>query len=275
LSRLPSGVKVRTRLCRTALSKSGLPGATYSVNPYFGCSHGCVYCYASFLLRYHQRAERWGSFVEAKVNMPAVLRREKKRPGKVYLGTVCDPYQPAEAEFRLSQAVLEILGGAGFPVEVLTKSDLILRDINLLQRYPGFSVELTITTLDEQVQKLFEPGAVTPQRRLTAAQRLVATGVPVSVFVGPVLPYFSDSFETLFEIFCAIARVGVRRVLVDRFNYLSGKMGVLRSLLQRECPQAVRAFEQACREPEGYAQRLREVVNRALRKAGLEGGVLF
>lgn len=227
------------------------------------------------MLRYFPVSEPWGRFVEAKVNLPAVLRQERKKPGRVYLGTVCDPYQPVEAEFRLSQAVLEILGGAGFPVEVLTKSDLIVRDINLLQRYPGFSVELTITTLDERVQRLFEPGAVTPERRIAAAKRLVEARVPVTVFVGPVLPYFSDSFETLFEIFHQIAQVGVRRVLVDRLNYLGSKMGVLKPLLQKEWPQALPAFEQACRAPEDYAERLRELVLRALHQAGLEGGVVF
>lgn len=227
------------------------------------------------MLRYFPVAEPWGTFVEAKVNLPAVLHRERKKPGRVYLGTVCDPYQPVEARFRLSQQVLEILGRAGFQVEVLTKSDLIVRDINRLQRYPGFSVEMTITTLDERVQRLFEPGAVAPERRIGAVKRLVEEGVPVTVFVGPVLPYFSDSFDSLFEIFHQIARVGVQRVLVDRLNYLSSKMAVLRLLLQRECPQALPAFEQACRAPEDYAERLRELVARALHKAGLEGGVVF
>ncbi|MGQ9678974.1 MAG: radical SAM protein [bacterium] len=274
LSRLPNRVRIRTRRCRTALSKSRIPGADYSVNPYLGCSHGCVYCYASFLKRYYRIVEPWGSFVEAKVNLPAVLQRERKMPGKVFLGTVCDPYQPVEAIFKLSRQVLEILGRAGFKVEVLTKSNLILRDLEIMKRYPGFGVELTVTTLDERVRQIFEPGAVPVDKRLRALARLVEAGVPTTVFVGPVLPYFSDSREELEAIFRAIARAGVRQVLVDRFNYLNEKLPVLRFLL-KEYPKALRAFERANRESEDYAASLRERVTVALQRTGLKGGVVF
>lgn len=195
-------------------------------------------------------------------------------PGRVFLGTVCDPYQPVEVEFRLSRQVLEILGPAGFQVEVLTKSDLILRDLDVLKRYPGFGVEVTITTLNEEVREVFEPGAVPVERRLRALAQLGAAGVPTTVFVGPVLPYFSDSLEQLEEIFQAIARVGVRRVLVDRINYLNKKLRVIVPLL-KDHPEALQAFERANREPEDYGRRLREVATRALQRVGLEGGVVF
>lgn len=208
------------------------------------------------------------------MNLPDVLQRERRIPGRVFLGTICDPYQPVEAVFRLSRQVLEILGRAGFQVEVLTKSDLILRDLDVLKRYPGFGVELTITTLNERVRQVFEPGAVPAERRLQALARLVAAGVPATVFVGPVLPYFSDSAEQLEEIFQAIARTGVPQVLVDRFNYLNEKLPVLRPLL-REHPQALKAFERANCEPEDYAGRLREMVTGALKRTGLEGAVVF
>lgn len=268
-------MSVRTRLCRSALCKTRLPGARYSVNPYVGCTHGCLYCYASFMVRPRRRDAPWGMFVEAKVNLPGVLRQERKPPGRVYLGTVCDPYQPVERMFRLSRQVLEILGGAGFQVEILTKSDLVLRDADLLRRYPGFAVEFTITTLDERVRGFFEPAAVPVERRLRAARELTSRGVETRVFVGPVLPYFSDSVDRLVEIFQAVAATGVRRVLVDRFNYLDRKLPLFRARLQREFPRARAVFERVSADPEGYARELRERVRRALERSGVEGTVVF
>ncbi len=227
------------------------------------------------MLRFTHIAAPWGSFVEAKVNLPAVLRSARCRPGRVLLGTVCDPYQPVEADFQLSRQVLGILGSAGFTVAVLTKSDLVLRDLDLLRRYPGFSVELTVTTLEERVRAFFEPGAAPIANRLAAAEELVRAGVMTTVFFGPVLPYFSDREDKMVAVLEAIARTGVRRVLIDRLNYLSRKLPVLRQGLRREFPLALTAFERVLRQPENYAAELKAKAIAALKRVGLEGGVVF
>ncbi len=226
------------------------------------------------MLRYTRIEEPWGSFVEAKINLPELLRQER-RQGRVILGTVCDPYQPVEARFQLSRQVLEILGGFGFSVEILTKSDLVLRDIDLMQRHPSISVELTLTTLDERVRAFFEPGAPPAVRRLKAAEELVRAGIPTTVFFGPVLPYFSDSEAKMTELLQAIARTGVRRVLIDRFNYLRHKLPGFRSRLQKEFPLALQSFVLLTERPDEYTSALRERALRVLKKVGLEGGVVF
>ncbi len=226
------------------------------------------------MLRYARIDEPWGSFVEAKVNLPELLYRER-RQGRVILGTVCDPYQPVEAHFQLSRQVLGILGTAGSRVEILTKSDLVLRDLDLMQRYQSISVELTITTLDERVRAFFEPGAPPAARRLKAAEELVRAGIPTTVFFGPVLPYFSDSEEKMTEILQAIARTGVHRVLIDRINYLPNKLPGFRSRLQAEFPLALQSFVRVTAKPEEYSGELRERAIRVLNKVGLEGGVVF
>ncbi|MEO0069505.1 MAG: radical SAM protein [candidate division WOR-3 bacterium] len=274
-SRLPSGFRVGTRQCRSALNKTQIPGADFCVNPYFGCSHGCLYCYASFMLKHFRITEPWGSFVEAKVNLPTVLQKEHKRLGRVLLGTVCDPYQPVEADFQLSREVLRILGQAGFEVEVLTKSDLVLRDLDLLMRYPSFSVELTITTLEEEVREFFEPGAAPIARRFEAAERLVKSGVETTVFFGPVLPYFSDSEEKIGAILEAVAQTGVKWVLIDRLNYLKKKLPLFRLRLRQKFPLALTAFERALKVPEVYAAELRAKAISALNRVGLDGRVVF
>lgn len=275
LSSLPSGQKVRTRACKSALNRTGIPGGDFCLNPYLGCTHACLYCYASFMLRYSGIAEPWGSFVEAKINLPKILVKEAKRPGQVLLGTVCDPYQPAEEIFQLSRRALEILGLAGYQVEVMTKSDLVLRDLNLLKKFPGFSVEMTITTIDERVSALFEPNAPSPARRLRAVAALVQAGVATTVFFGPVLPYFSDSFEQMVAILSAIKSTGCRRVIIDKLNYLRTKMAIIAPKLNQGFKPAIAAFERALLEPKTYVAQLRERALMALKMSGFEGRLIF
>ena len=121
------------RLCKGILSKSGIAGIDYAVNPYLGCSHACVYCYARFMTRFNHAGEEWGTFVDAKVNCVEVLRAEaiKKTRGKVLLSSVTDPYQPLEARYKLSRGAIEELLKHQYPLSVLTKSNLVLRDIDL------------------------------------------------------------------------------------------------------------------------------------------------
>ncbi|MEO0019371.1 MAG: radical SAM protein [candidate division WOR-3 bacterium] len=275
LSSLPSGQRVRTRRCKSALNRTGIPGGDFCLNPYLGCTHGCLYCYASFMLRYSGINEPWGSFVEAKINLPEVLLKEAKRPGQVLLGTVCDPYQPVEEIFHLSRRALEILGSSGYQVEVMTKSDLVLRDLDLLKRFKGFSVEMTITTIDEKVGAIFEPNAPSPFRRLKAVAELVQAGVETTVFFGPVLPYFSDSFEQISAVLSAIKRTGCQRVLIDKLNYLGTKMAIITPKLAQGFKPAIFAFERALLEPRAYVAGLRERVLRALKMSGLEGRLIF
>ena len=127
-------VTVGLRRCKTILSPSRIGGVDYAVNPYIGCEHGCVYCYARFMSRLGHRGEEWGSFVDVKVNAPQVLRAEavRRKPGRVLLSSVTDPYQPVERRFKLTRSILRILLDYGYPIVVQTKSTLVLRDIKHL-----------------------------------------------------------------------------------------------------------------------------------------------
>ena len=146
---------------KSILSKSGIDGIAYCVNPYVGCSHGCAYCYASFMKRFTGHREPWGSFVDVKVNAPMLLEKQTRRAGAgtILLSSVTDPYQPAEARYRVTRGCLEVLAGRHFPVDILTKSPLVLRDLDLLKTFDNLSVGLTITTDDDAMRKVFEPGA--------------------------------------------------------------------------------------------------------------------
>jgi DNA repair photolyase len=154
-------------IVKSALVRSKIPGVDYVINPYLGCAHGCRYCYAVFMRRYSRghSASPWGSFVEVKVNLPDVLRAElhrKKQPGRALLASVCDPYQPVEARYRLTRTCLELLQGHGWGIDILTRSPLVSRDLDILQEMPNASIGFSIPTDDDRVRHILEPQAPPP-----------------------------------------------------------------------------------------------------------------
>ncbi len=204
----------REILSRTVLTRTGIPGYDYCLNPYVGCEHGCSYCYASFMKRFTGHTEPWGAFVDAKVNAPEVLRRQLRRArrGSVLVGTVTDPYQPVERTYRLTRGCLEALAERQLPVNVLTRSPLCLRDLDVFRRFEELSVGLSITTDDDATRRLFEPHAPPIPARLEALRTLRREGIATYVFVGPLLPMDPDRL---------VEQIGgaAGEVLVDRLNY--------------------------------------------------------
>ena len=152
-------LKIGKIQCKTIMGKSGIGPVDYAINPYLGCSHGCVYCYARFMSRMGHKGEEWGSFVDVKENAVERLKIEvvKKKKGLVLLSSVTDPYQPLEAKFKLTRGCLEVLLEYQYPVNILTKSSLVLRDLDLIKDFDSIEVGFTITSLDNDVSKIFEP----------------------------------------------------------------------------------------------------------------------
>lgn len=198
--------------CRRALSPSGLPHIDYALNPYGGCEHGCVYCYAPEVTR--TPWEEWRK-VRVRENIPERLSRELPGiSGTVGVGTSTDPYQGAERRFRLTRRCLGILRNSGFDVHIHTKSDIILDDIDLIADMKA-SVEVTITGVDRRTSLITEPGAPLPDARLDALRSLVFHGVRASALVEPVMSTISGREDDMAD---AIASTGVRRVLLGGLN---------------------------------------------------------
>ncbi len=202
---------------KTALVKSRIPGVEYVINPYLGCGHGCRYCYAVFMKKYARRCQgaAWGSFVEPKVNIAAVLRAElarKRQRGRAMLASVCDPYQPLEARYRLTRQCLEALRDYGWGIDILTRSPLVTRDLDLLTEAPEVSVGFSIPTDDETVRRVTEPQAPSIPARIAALKRLAEAGVRTWVFIAPMLPM---NPARLIELIAPYAG----RVMMDPLNY--------------------------------------------------------
>src|ERR671912_2455098 len=190
--------------CRTALNRvSGMP-FRWSLNPYRGCVHGCHYCYARATHSYLglNADEDFATRIVVKANMPEVLRQELGRRSwtreRVAIGTATDAYQPCEGRYRLTRRCLEALRDAHTPVSIVTKSTLILRDLDLLTELahgPGATVYFTITTLDLQLWRVIEPSTPPPRKRLEVLRRLSQAGIPTGVFLAPILPGITDGVE--------------------------------------------------------------------------------
>ncbi len=244
--------------CRTALNRSAIPGIDYCLNPYTGCLFGCAYCYASFMKRFCGIEGKWGSFVQIKVNFADCLAKQlrKTQPGKVMLSSVTDPYQPAERKYQLTRNSLELLADSEMSVSILTKSDLVLRDLQVLKRLPRVEVGFTITTIDREAAHFLEPGAPSPERRFTALARLAEAGINTWVFIAPVIPGIGDTEANLESILKRAAQSGVREVEYDPLNFYPTAISNLKLLFQRYWSGLLPSFLKDCANPSAYRDQL-------------------
>ena len=172
------------------LTQSNLPVSDYSVNPYVGCAHACKYCYASFMKRFTGHSEPWGAFVDVK-HWPPILRPERYAGKELFIGSVTDPYQPLEETCKRTRALLEQLQGSGCKISIATKSDLVLRDLDLIKTFPDARVSWSINTLDEDFRKEMDE-AVSIERRLAAMKAFHDAGVRTTCFISPIFPGITD-----------------------------------------------------------------------------------
>ncbi len=235
---------VREIKCKSILTKSGIEGVDYAINPYVGCSHGCVYCYAIFMKRFTGHEEEWGTFVDAKVNAAEVLARQMRRAkaGNIVFSTVTDAYQPLERKYQITRACLEVLTAYDFPVSILTKSDLVLRDLDLLRLLRDVEIGFTIATLDEDVWWVFEPRSSPVPARLAALAELAEAGIKTWAFCGPLLPFLSDSEEQMDALFGELARAGVSYIHMDSMKLSGAIGGRVRRVLERHYPNLVEGY---------------------------------
>jgi DNA repair photolyase len=215
----PFKTTVTVDATRKIITRNDSPDLSFdrSINPYRGCEHGCVYCFARPTHAYLGLSPGldFESKLFMKPNAPELLERELSAPGYVpktiAIGTNTDPYQPIERRHQIMRRILEVLERAGHPVGIVTKSALVLRDLDILARMAErnlVKVAISVTTLDAKLARTMEPRASTPQRRLDALRQLVKVGVPASTLVAPVIPAINDA--EIERILDAVVAAGVR-----------------------------------------------------------------
>lgn len=205
-------MKLTTVPVKTYLTKSKIPGAGYVINPYIGCPHKCLYCYAEYMRKINAHTEPWGDFLDVKLSNthlhPAQLFHQH-----VMLSSVTDAYNPFEKKYEITRRILQQLVECQAYVSILTKSALVTRDIDLFKQLPGCEVAFSFSTADDAVRQLVEPGASTVQERLNALKIVHEAGLPTAVMAAPLLPGISD--------FKAIVRAAAPYTRTFRFDSLN------------------------------------------------------
>ena len=257
-----------------------------TVNPYSGCSHRCVYCYATF-----EWNQDFFDIVKVKVNAPSVLRNEllswrKSTIEPVFLSTATDPYQPAEGVYRVTRRIIEILQSKGIPYYIFTKSSTIVRDLDIHAKYKDKCIIVwSLTSVDEKIKKLIEPGA-SPAKSIFKAMRLFSErGVLTGVNVDPVIPGLTDDPTHLRRIIKetsasggSFASIGVLRIRNDIWERI--KKLLISSGLTRTYRTLIRLYFREGRKkgpyllpPDNYVKSLRDFFESEVSKAGLSFGI--
>jgi DNA repair photolyase len=258
-------MEVKETKCKTLMSKSS-GGYDFTINPYKGCSHGCAYCYAPFFLR---EKREWGSFVDVKSNAVEVLEKEmsKNPKGSILISIVTDPYQAVEKEHNMTRNILEKLNKK-YHVSILTKSENVLRDIDLFRRL-DCEVGMTITTLDENHARNFEPNATPPMRRLDVLSYLKVSGVKTYIFFGPLLPLISD-----IDLERTVSRLAAARpvkIMVDRLNIKgTNHWKSLRTFLDNNYPGMSDKWKEILFSQNDYYDKLKQTLIGLFNKYGVK-----
>jgi len=225
--------------CKTALSPSSLPDLDYSLNPYRGCQHNCIYCYVPNVINIPR--ENWGKFVEIKRNIPLILSKElkRKKPGIIGISTVTDPYQPVEKKYKLTRYCLEQLLKHDFPVCIQTKSSLITRDIDIISKISDAEVMISIGTLNDKERKLLEPNSSSIKERLKTLKIFANNNIKTSVFFGPIYPTITT--KEIPNIIDTFIQHNISEITIDNLHLKPGIWENIQKKLQNQ-PIIYKAF---------------------------------
>lgn len=276
-------IKVKSALHHTRLPYSPKP-FYYTLNLYRGCRHGCPYCFARYTHWFlgFQNSFDFQRKIQVKVNILEVLEQELTQPRRkkdwISLGAATDPYQPAEKKYQLARRTFELLAKHSWPAVFSTKSDLVLRDLDVFKKVVDRStgaIAMTLTTLDPSLQKFLEPHAVPIHRRLDALRALKAAGIPCGIHLMPIIPFVTDSDEAIEGMVKVAAEIGV-----DYFVYnvlrLRGEVvrGYYLSVLKARDPAAyqrtLKLYGSRAYPSDDYISRLQQKVAFYREKWGLK-----
>src|SRR5438105_6290641 len=267
---MASGVTFEEIECKTIINSTNTPGLGFrwSIIPYRGCQHACVYCFARGTHDYlgYDAGRDFESRIVVKVNGPDVLRKELSRPSwrreLIVLGTACDPYQQAELKYEISRKLLQVMLEFLQPVHMLTKSASVVRDLGLwaeLARATDAQIAFSIPTLDETIWKKMEPGTAKPAKRLEALRKLVEAGVPCGVMLAPVIPGLTDDTAHIEEVVRSAAECGASFVSPNVLNLKPGTKEWFMPALREAYPLLAGKYERDYRghyAPKDYTQEL-------------------
>ena len=255
---------VRTIETRGVITKTDLPVCDYAANPYIGCTHACRYCYASFMKRFTGHPEPWGTFLDVK-RWPDIRDPSRYAGAEVFIGSVTDPYQPCEEKYKRTRAVLEQLQGSGTKLSIATKSDLILRDLDLIKSFPNARVSWSVNTLDEGFREDMD-NAVSIERRLAAMKVFRDAGVRTTCFISPIFPEITDVKAIIGR-----AKDSCNLIWLENLNLRGTFKPQIMEYIARKSPRLLPLYRDIyTRGDNGYWQRLDEEMRAYAKQIGLD-----
>ncbi len=234
-------MKIKEKKVKSVITRSNLPDADFVLNPYIGCQHACIYCYADFMKRFTgHKGEDWGSFVDVKINAPETITSKSiKKNSIILIGSVTDPYQPLEAKYKITRGCLERLLEFQPKLEILTKSFLILRDLDLLKQFKNLKVGISVGILNEDISKKLEPYSPSPKRRLETLRKLHEEGIGTYLFISPIFPEITN-FEELIK----LSKNYVDEVLFENLNIRANNRKKIFEFLKENRSELIPLYEQ-------------------------------
>ena len=259
---------------KNILSRSKIGSGGYAINPYVGCPHGCIYCYAEFMRGVTGHEEAWGEFLDVKdFDVASLVKFTGLRGGeRIFMSSVTDCYNSYEARFGATRKVLEALAGSDINLQILTKSSLVTRDMDLLQTMPNVRVGVSLSVIEESLRRTLEPRASPAAARIAAIKKLRAAEVKTYIFVAPIFPQITPVFDIISHYGDA-----ADEMWFDRLNLYPNFRDKILAFIGRNFPALLPLYKQIYLFGEdGYFERLADEIRlTAQEKFGSEGDERF
>ncbi|MBN1803361.1 MAG: radical SAM protein [Candidatus Lokiarchaeota archaeon] len=263
-------MKINIKEAKSIITKSNIPSIDFVINPYVGCQHGCIYCYAEFMIRFTgHKGEKWGEFLDIKQCDLSKINPHKYDRTSILFSSVTDPYLPLEKKYGNTRKILKSLIGTSAEVEILTKSKLVTRDIDLFKQFDNISIGISISTLDEPFSRIVEPKASKPLDRLDAIKEIHDRGLKTYLFISPFFPGITD-YRAIIE----NTLDHTDHYMFENLNFRPHNIPRINAMIKKYYPQLISLYQELQRN-HSYWELLEEEIINFCEKKGIDYRIEF
>lgn len=265
-------MKIREIKAKSIITKSGLPDSDFVINPYVGCAHGCIYCYARFMKRFTNHKEPWGKFLDVKINASDLIPEETNlyKNKSITISSVTDPYQPEEGRYELMSKILAKLIPLQPKLCVMTKSYLIIRDIELLKQFKDCVAGVSLSLLEDKIRKEVEPFSSSVKLRISAVKVLKESGIRTFIFISPMFPELTDWKEIIRK-----TKDFADEFWFENLNVRGMNWGNIKEWLKNKHPDLLKQYEGVYFTKNDYWERIEKEINSFCEKEKLDFKIYF
>ncbi len=263
-------MKINFREAKSIITKSNIPSVDFVINPYTGCQHRCIYCYAEFMIRFTgHKGEKWGEFLDIKKYDFDKIKPRKYNGKTLLLSSVTDPYLPLEKKYQNTRKILEKLVETEAELSILTKSKLVTRDIDLFQQYKNIKVGISISTLNDSFAKTIERGASKPSDRISALKEISEAGIDTYTFISPYFPEITDFKELITQ-----TKEFTHEYMFENLNFRPHNVPRILQVIKENFPQHLPVYEEL-RKDRSYWESVEVAIRDFCKKEKLEYKIEF